>query len=115
MSTDNIQSCDDGLQDAQDSSADISIGTSLQTYTYSSFILCQSSGSPYPQFFLSPTGVSQGSAHGPIVFSIYVSPIAEIASSYNLEQQQYADDTQLYIVVTRLNPLDARYFFSKLL
>ena len=51
----------------------------------------------------SPTGVPQGSVLGPIVFSFYVSLIAEIASSYNLTQQQYADDTQLYVAVTRLN------------
>ena len=50
-----------------------------------------------------PTGVSQGSVCRPILFSLYVSPIAEIASSYNLAQQQYADDTQLYVEVTCLN------------
>ena len=38
-----------------------------------------------------------------IFFSLYVSPIAEISPSYNLAQQQYAYDTQLYLAVTRPN------------
>ena len=36
-------------------------------------------------------------------FSLYISPIAEIASVHGLSQQQYADDTQLYIAVTKSN------------
>ena len=53
--------------------------------------------------FQSPIGVPQGSVLGPILFSLYISPIAEIAASYGLSQQQYADDMQLYIAVSRLN------------
>lgn len=43
------------------------------------------------------SGVPQGSVLGPILFTIYTSPIAHIASSHNVLQQQYADDTQLFI------------------
>jgi len=43
----------------------------------------------------SSCGVPQGSVIGPILFSIYVSPIASIVSSHSVNQQQYADDTHL--------------------
>ena len=44
-----------------------------------------------------------GSVLGPILFSLYISPIAEIASAHGLSQQQYADDTQLYVAITKSN------------
>lgn len=43
------------------------------------------------------SGVPQGSVLGPLLFSIYTSPIASIASSFSVPQQQFADDSQLYI------------------
>jgi len=41
------------------------------------------------------TGVPQGPVLGPLLFTTYVSPIAGIAHVYSIDQQQYADDTQL--------------------
>jgi len=45
-------------------------------------------------------GVPQGSVLGPILFTAYVSPIAQISESHGTRQQQYADDTQLYIFLS---------------
>jgi len=42
-----------------------------------------------------PVGVPQGSV--PLLFLIYTSPIFTIAKSHQVHQQQYADDTQLYL------------------
>jgi len=45
----------------------------------------------------STCGVPQGSDLGPVLFSMYISPIAHIASQFNVRKQQYADDTQLML------------------
>jgi len=48
---------------------------------------------------ISPTGLFQ-SLPAPLPCFIYVSPIASIASSRGVNQQQYADDTQLYLFLS---------------
>jgi len=44
--------------------------------------------------------VPQGSVLGPLLFSVYTSPISFIVSGLGISLQQYADDTQLYISVS---------------
>ena len=52
-----------------------------------------------------PVGVPQGSVLGPLLFTIYTSPISHIAESHNIKQHQYADDTQLFVGLTSSNVL----------
>ncbi len=49
------------------------------------------------------TGIPQGSVLGPLLFATYTSPIAAICSSHSALQQQFADDTQLFISLTKPN------------
>ena len=38
-----------------------------------------------------------------ILFSLYTAPIASVVSRFDVNQQQYADDTQLYVFLSALN------------
>ena len=46
-------------------------------------------------------GVPQGSVLGPLLFTLYDSPVSEIARHFNINNMFYADDSQLYVT---LNP-----------
>lgn len=50
-------------------------------------------------------GVPQGSILGPLLFTLYTTPIQDIISAHTLDCMFYANDSHLYIIIV---PLDQR-------
>ena len=70
----------------------------------SSYLLNRSQSVTIGSFTTTPsaitTGVPQGSVLGPLLFSLYTSPLSQIFSNSAVSFHLYADDTQLYISFT---------------
>ena len=84
---------------------------------FSSYLMDRTLSVKVQEFSSSPTnlnyGVPQGSVLGPILFSLYTTPLSSLISSHSLDHELFADDTQMYTCFTPNSYSDAACCLQK--
>ena len=80
-------------------------GTTLTLSWIRSYLECRSTYVRLKQTSSSvqplESGVPQGSALGPLLFCLYIAPLSRVIRAHGISYHQYADDTQVYIAVSK--------------